>query len=695
MSVYPGTKIEFDKYGKYLPVRGTVAELRLYPTADLDAGDMIKTSGSVVYNDGVGADWTWDPTSQAVDDGSSVIQPGFLPAGRWIRVSNTLGFVIDNLNGSSSSLAPSQRVVKSLKDKLDLFVTVTEYGAKGDGNADDTQAIKAAIATGKGVFFPNGTYKITEPLQLNPGQHVSGVSSGYYSNVRSFIFNTVPNSGIFWNTLDTSTQDRDGPVIENLFLSADYPIRMNNETTAVINDGAGNCPPILRVQVYGCVITSRQAGAGIGIAMTKVFDSRIQNNIIIGFNTTLLLNACDINKVSNNRFLNAGDYHILELSVLSFGSQNEVSNNDMLHIANPQGSFVKSTGRHARYYNNYCEQGDPILTFFDFSFIDVRRFNNQTPGIQLSVIARDNRIDGQQLATFGAYRVQQGPHAIDISDVGTSSSTGGFVVVDSNANRVSELPVRYNQQNGVTYSFKGPGFGAWDGFRTTQRPTMTIESSNLGQFGGQLFTNNAQDFLRVSPNAIVFKNGFTSVVELTSIGYLEPGTSYTITFRARTKSGTESLGLGTIAGAGGSSLQYVSVNTGWQNFAIGFTTNTDASLRNGPYFNRSNNGSDIEIESIKFEKGAEFTTNGFVVGDTYTYNAGRTSGTITIQETEGTVAVFTNAEYKFINGKLALVGKAADNPSVVDLTFSQSGSTITFTLTGSASGKRLSLSHKY
>lgn len=42
--------------------------------------------------------------------------------------------------------------------------SVKNYGAKGDGVTDDTEAIKAAIAGGSPVYFPLGRYRITEPL---------------------------------------------------------------------------------------------------------------------------------------------------------------------------------------------------------------------------------------------------------------------------------------------------------------------------------------------------------------------------------------------------------------------------------------------------------------------------------------------------------------------------------------------------
>lgn len=51
--------------------------------------------------------------------------------------------------------------------KLSLHTTVTAYGAAGDGLADDTSAIQAALNAkkeGGTVYFPAGTYKITQPV---------------------------------------------------------------------------------------------------------------------------------------------------------------------------------------------------------------------------------------------------------------------------------------------------------------------------------------------------------------------------------------------------------------------------------------------------------------------------------------------------------------------------------------------------
>lgn len=50
------------------------------------------------------------------------------------------------------------------RNRIENFVSVREYGAKGNGEDDDTAALQAALDTGKKVFVPDGVYKITAPI---------------------------------------------------------------------------------------------------------------------------------------------------------------------------------------------------------------------------------------------------------------------------------------------------------------------------------------------------------------------------------------------------------------------------------------------------------------------------------------------------------------------------------------------------
>lgn len=55
-------------------------------------------------------------------------------------------------------------------ENLTQCVTPQMYGAIGDGEHDDTEAIQKALNSGKVVYFPKGTYNISTPLQFNNGE---------------------------------------------------------------------------------------------------------------------------------------------------------------------------------------------------------------------------------------------------------------------------------------------------------------------------------------------------------------------------------------------------------------------------------------------------------------------------------------------------------------------------------------------
>ena len=75
-------------------------------------------------------------------------------------------------------------IVRTLQKKLDDFVNVKDFGAVGDGQTDDTDAINRAIAnlmtvesTGKQrrrLYFPGGIYIITAPILLYPFTNLIG-----------------------------------------------------------------------------------------------------------------------------------------------------------------------------------------------------------------------------------------------------------------------------------------------------------------------------------------------------------------------------------------------------------------------------------------------------------------------------------------------------------------------------------------
>jgi hypothetical protein len=84
---------------------------------------------------------------------------------------------------------------------------IQDFGAVGDGVTDDTVAIQAAIASNLNVFFPAGTYKITDTLVVRSSCQWSGEAG-------TLIFKTNIGSAIN----DTSGSNNDFWLIENLTL---------------------------------------------------------------------------------------------------------------------------------------------------------------------------------------------------------------------------------------------------------------------------------------------------------------------------------------------------------------------------------------------------------------------------------------------------------------------------------------------
>lgn len=77
-----------------------------------------------------------------------------LSVGAWVRQ-----------DGSSITFYPhATSCARDLAAKVGETVSVTDFGAVGDGTNDDTAAINAALASGGRIAFPRGTYKITGML---------------------------------------------------------------------------------------------------------------------------------------------------------------------------------------------------------------------------------------------------------------------------------------------------------------------------------------------------------------------------------------------------------------------------------------------------------------------------------------------------------------------------------------------------
>jgi hypothetical protein len=96
--------------------------------------------------------------------------------------------------------------------KLAYYISVKDFGAKGDGTTDDTAAIRSAVAacSGAQLYFPAGTYLVSGIIDLVSNISIIGdikqsilkIKSGTYSSANASIFRAANVGNIYIYGLD-------------------------------------------------------------------------------------------------------------------------------------------------------------------------------------------------------------------------------------------------------------------------------------------------------------------------------------------------------------------------------------------------------------------------------------------------------------------------------------------------------------
>ena len=188
------------------PVRvATTANITLSGEQTIDAVAVVEgnrvlvknqtdTTENGIYDVSTGA-WTrsldFDGVNDLVQGTAIVVQQGTVSGGTMWKVTTTAPVVgsamaFDQLlPGDASTVeftpAGTGAVATTVQAKLRESVSVKDFGAVGDGVADDAAAIQAAIDANPGdrIMFPNGKYLIGATLTITtPGTRLEGVTAG-------------------------------------------------------------------------------------------------------------------------------------------------------------------------------------------------------------------------------------------------------------------------------------------------------------------------------------------------------------------------------------------------------------------------------------------------------------------------------------------------------------------------------------
>lgn len=119
------------------------------------------------------------PRGDVIDTGLNVTLQSN-PSGLYFTGDNKLGFdgQGDNIQVIASGVGA---VYRTIQNKARDIVSVKDFGAVGDGVADDTAAIQAAINAHRGkIFLPKGTYKISSTIIIQDETLLIGEGAGAY-----------------------------------------------------------------------------------------------------------------------------------------------------------------------------------------------------------------------------------------------------------------------------------------------------------------------------------------------------------------------------------------------------------------------------------------------------------------------------------------------------------------------------------